>query len=251
MSLTSPVDMCFAKVKETRLWLENITSSVERGTPVDFATVTTTVEPLILQLDTITKGQVPRESGPTSSPLSMPPIGIRSSTTSSSPFPYQPQNISSYSSLRSTSQITELQKRKAETLATQLRQSLDHLQRCHVRNEARAQYTAAQRELLGSGGAPTASASELELQQKEEESLRYMKRRFAQMEEESAEVLQAIRNQGQRLTRSGQRVNSIVDQLGLGNSVLGQIMKRNRTDAAIVFVGIFLLLLLMWKIWTR
>lgn len=251
MAFVSPVEKKFREAKDALNWLNNTANTAERGIRIDFSAVQHRVEPLVTQLTQIAQGITTSFEGDNS-------VGIPSSASPLNPA-LVPQNISTYSSMRSSGssgglqRVTELQKRKAETLATELRQLQDHLCRCHQRNEANAQLADRKRELLGdhfTGVQDRTNFAELDLHQQEQKSLEYLKRRFAHMEEESNEVLAALKNQGSRLSNSNSKVNSLMESLGLGDTVLGQIVKRNNADAAIVYVGIVLLLILMWKIWT-
>lgn len=251
MAFVSPVDKKFREAKDAVNWLNNTANTAERGIRIDFVAVQQRVEPLVAQLTQIAQGIT----------TSIDPDNAQTVTGGASPLNpvLMPQNISTYSSMRSPAspgglqRITELQKRKAETLATELRQLQDHLCRCHQRNEANAQLADRKRELLGdnfTGVQNRTNFAELDLHQQEQKSLEYLKRRFAHMEEESNEVLAALKNQGSRLSNSNSKVNSLMESLGLGDTVLGQIVKRNNADAVIVYVGIVLLIILMWKIWS-
>eukprot|EP00796_Vickermania_ingenoplastis_P004068 gene4068-2917_t len=252
MSLVSPVDRCFREAKDARNWLTNLSIGAERGTRVELTSVKNRMDDIIAQLDSLVQGVVLTDGVVSPPPPAMSPVGPSTRPSAVNPV-LVPQNISSYTAMRSQVRVSELQKRKAETLATELRQAMDHLNRLHRKNEAAAQIAEKKRELLGDNFADNSRAdfAAMDMLQKERESLQHLKRRFTNMEQESPEVLKALRDQGTRLNRSKLGVQSVMDSLGLSNTVMGQIVRRNRLDAYIVYGGILFLLFIMWKIWTR
>lgn len=239
MSISSPIDLQFSRAKDVKNQATNLTLQAEHGGRVDFAALKANVDSVLAQLDLIAMGRTPQSTD-----------GVSQGSQVGLPMP---QNISSYSSLRPSSvRVTELQKRRAEGLATELRQMTDYLFRCHSRNEAKHQLELQQQKLLGGTTArERTDYSVLDMQQREQESLRHINRQFVNMQAESTEILQALQKQGGRLKNSSYNLNSLVASLGLSNTMIGQIARRNKADAIIVFVGIFLLLVLMYVIWNR
>ncbi|CAD2217557.1 golgi family SNAP receptor complex member 2 [Angomonas deanei] len=144
--------------------------------------------------------------------------------------------------------LTDLQLRKAQQMASEL-----HLIETVVsRFERKAQVAQEQHnkrtELLGDGTnrLKTESLNDLE---EERKALLYTRKRIQQINGESDGVLQRLKEQGRRLGGVGDNLGSMLESLGVSNSTIGQIVRRNKGDAWIVYCGIALLLLLMWYIW--
>lgn len=238
--------------------LSSHTSNVEQGALVDMVTLEASAEGLLSQLDRLASGVpaaslmgVPSSSGVSSSLYNTsrthPGGAINPVLT--------PQNISSYSQGVARTGVPTIQKRKAEALSTEIRQTLEHLRRCCTRNESKAMLIEKKRQLMGSA-VPHMMAGRteydvLDLQNEERKRLEYLNRRFQHIEQESHEVLQALQKQGSRLIGSQNKIGTLMDSLGLGDTTLGKIIKRNKMDAYIVYVGVILLFFVMWIIWRR
>lgn len=239
--MTSDFETKFRDAKNVLHTLSSCVSCAERGLSIDFPSIQNRVQEAVSDLTRISQGG-----------------GVNLPGFSSSVFPgpsrVQQQEVASHSSYGSVwqSRPSELQKRKAEAILTELRQALDYLTKLERRNAASKALAEKKREILGENfsgrNAWHPAQGELDLEEKERRSLEFLNRRFGQMEEESREVMAALKKQGRHLAQSHSKVGSVIEAIGLGNSTIGRIARRNNADAIIVYVGVFLLLVLMWKI---
>ncbi|EPY27627.1 hypothetical protein STCU_05656 [Strigomonas culicis] len=69
------------------------------------------------------------------------------------------------------------------------------------------------------------------------------------MNQESTGLLQKLQLQGRRLGTIGNNMGDMLESLGVSNTTILQVVRRNTVDAWIVYVGIVLLLFFLWYIW--
>lgn len=246
----------FRDAKNVLHTLSNYVSSAERGMIVDLPSIQTDVQELVSDLTRISQGLIINALGSSSRVLpASSTFAQRTSPTLQSGVvtnPLTSQVISPFTSLGNV-RPNELQKRKAEALLTELHQSLDYLTRLERRNAANRSFLEKKKEILGenfsSANAWHPTQGETDLEEKERKTLEYLSRRFAHMEEESHEVLSALKRQGRQLAESHSKFGSVIEAIGWGDSAIGHIVRRNNVDALIVYVGVFFLLFVMWKIW--
>lgn len=254
--MSSDIEQKFRDAKALLASLTNNISSAERGIRLDLSMTESQIKELVSELSRISQGVSLTSVTPPSAIFSAPfPLQQQNA-----PYPSDGINNSTFTQRISSSYLpinsrpSELQRRKAEGLLTELRQAHDYLSRLERRNAANVAFTERKKEILGENFSSTnfwsPTQGEMELEEKERKSLEYLNRRFAHMEEESRDVLSALKRQGHRLAQSNSKVGSVLEAIGLGDSTLGRIVRRNNADALIVYVGIFFLFLLMWKIWS-
>lgn len=238
MSVEHAVDYRVAAGKEALQVVINALKNAERGDQVVVEDVRLKVQSAVSGLEMVSTGNL--------SAL-QPQDGYKPSgwTTVNS--------VSSYSTMQpiSVSKITELDKRKAAGLIDELRLQESRLMNCCIRKERERRLAAQTSELRGTAGQPYHGMAEFELQEKEKESLRNIKRRFNHIETQSDEVLQVLKGQGRTLGRTTGTLGTMKDSLDGANHLIQSIIRRMRTDMAIVFLGVFLLVLLMVYLWRR
>lgn len=254
--MSSDIEQKFRDAKALLAVLTNNISSAERGIRLDLSITESQIKELVSELSRVSQGSSLNSVPPPSADFSAPfPLQQRNA-----PYSSDGVNSSTFTQRVSSSYLSmntrpsELQRRKAEGLLTELRQAHDYLSRLQKRNAANIAFTERKKEILGenfsSANVWRPTQGEMELEEKERRSLEYLNRRFAHMEEESRDVLSALKRQGHRIAQSNSTVGSVLEGIGLGDSILGRIVRRNNADALIVYVGIFFLLVVMWKIWS-
>lgn len=129
------------------------------------------------------------------------------------------------------------------TAVERLRRKHKHIAQQQAERDALRRHTA------------TAAAAKTEMScvsalAKEEQALKYTSKKVAMLTEESQAVLGALRGQKKKLVGSvGGKLGDFIASVGVSGSTIAQIARTNRVDAAIVYGGIALLMLLMIYLW--
>lgn len=149
-----------------------------------------------------------------------------------------------------TVRATEMQKRRAQQVLADLQLVEITLHRFQRQQRQQNQQSNVQ-QLMGSYSADAARTeyAALDHLSEEEKSLKYARRRMQQMQYESAAVLSALQGQGRRLGGMGDKMADMMESLGVSNTTILQIVRRNQMDAWLVYAGIISLLLLLWYLW--
>ncbi|ESS66123.1 SNARE protein [Trypanosoma cruzi Dm28c] len=150
-----------------------------------------------------------------------------------------------------TQAVTDLQRRVAQQLLAELNLIDTSLQRSRRKALQRQTHISEVEKLLGtmrSGGGQD-DLSSLKHLENERKSLHYARARVRAMLDESNSVMKALRDQGGRLEGTGSKVADVLESLGVANSTILQIMRRNKVDAWLVYGGILLTMLLLYFVW--
>lgn len=151
-------------------------------------------------------------------------------------------------------QLSVLEAKRAELLLAEC----DSLQRAVDKSKNRAARDLelkTQRERLLGGGAAgyfnRADDNDASLLAREGQGLAHSRRKVQQMVDESNAVMSALKGQGVRVSNSNQKTAEILEALGVSNHTILSIVRTNRVDAWIVYIGMALMLMLMWYLWVR
>lgn len=227
------------QAKETLHTLSNIAAQAERGATVDFDLAKRLMDEAADRVRPIAQGTMSGIAGTTVVALSGPAtlharVGVTSSSSGSS----------------SQTVVTPLQRRRAEQVLSEVKLIEATLGRYARKAQQQQSYAAQVRTLVGNG-AETAreNYAAMDHLEREKKSLQYARQRMQNMESESREVLQALQDQGRRLGGVGNKLGNLLESLGVSNTTILQIVRRNEADAWIVYGGIALLLFFLWYIW--
>ncbi|ORC92451.1 putative SNARE protein [Trypanosoma theileri] len=147
--------------------------------------------------------------------------------------------------------VTDLQRRTAQQLLAELSLIETSLQRCQRKTQQRQTYMSEVEQLLGGmrGNGGQDSVSSLQHLESERSSLQYTRNRVRAMLDESNLVMKALQDQGGRLEGTDSKVADVLESIGVANSTVLQILRRNRVDAWLVYGGIALTILFLYYIW--
>ncbi|KEG06044.1 SNARE protein [Trypanosoma grayi] len=147
--------------------------------------------------------------------------------------------------------VTDLQRRTAQQLLAELNLIDTALQRCRRKTEQRQTYLSEVEQLLGTmrNKGEHDDISSLMHLENERTSLQYTRNRVRVMMDESNTLMKALQDQGGKLEGTGSKVADVLESLGVANSTVLQILRRNRVDAWLVYGGIALTLFLIYWIW--
>ncbi|RNF21799.1 putative SNARE protein [Trypanosoma conorhini] len=147
--------------------------------------------------------------------------------------------------------VTDLQRRLAQQLIAELNLIDVSLQRSRRKALQRETHISEVEQLLGAmrtiGGHDELSS--LQHLEDERKSLHHARARVRAMLDESNSVMAALRDQGGRLEGTGSKVADVLESLGVANSTILQILRRNKLDAWLVYGGIALTMLLLYFLW--
>lgn len=223
--------------KEALGTLSYLASQAEQGAQgVDFEKARCMLAECNESLQQLSQGAVPQRDPQTNA------------IVPATPYTHQPAGGTAYAYARSGAgaSVSDMQRRRAQQALSELRLVETSLRQSERRAQQRQSYAAQRESLLGGGlGREQAELSEVEYLQRERESLDYTRRRVQQMHAESADVLRALQDQGRRIGGTGEKLGDLLESLGISNTTLLQIVRRNQVDAWLVYGGIVLLLFLM------
>ncbi|RNE95424.1 putative SNARE protein [Trypanosoma rangeli] len=147
--------------------------------------------------------------------------------------------------------VTDMQRRLAQQLLAELNLIEVSLQRSRRKALQRQTHISEVEQLLGtmraSGGRDELSS--LHHLEDERKSLHYARVRVRAVLDESNSVMKALRDQGGRLEGTGSKVTDVLESIGVANSTILQILRRNRMDAWLVYGGIALTMLIIYYLW--
>ncbi|KPA82732.1 putative SNARE protein [Leptomonas pyrrhocoris] len=150
----------------------------------------------------------------------------------------------------SSQKVTPLQQRRAEQVLSEVKLLEATVGRYARKTQQQANYALQVKTLIGNGAeAQRQNYEAMDHLEREKKSLQYARQRMQAMESESKEVLQALQDQGSRLGGVGNKLGNLLESLGVSNTTILQIVRRNEADAWIVYGGIALLLFFLWYIW--
>lgn len=221
------------QAKETLNTLNSIAAQAERGAIVDFDFAKRLMEEVADRVRPITQGTLNSVAGTTVIPTGGPAtlharVGVAGSS----------QNV------------TPLQRRRAEQVLSEVKLIEVTIGRNARKTQQQAEYAAQLKTLVGNGAeAQRQNYEAMDHLEREKKSLQYARQRMQAMESESKEVLQALQDQGRRLGGVGNKLGSVLESLGVSNTTILQIVRRNEADAWIVYGGVALLLFFLWYIW--
>lgn len=205
-------------------------SQLERGGPVDFEQAR--------QLLSEAFGPLQALSQPASG------FGVVNPTTTQGPYARPAAGA------RAGSGISDLQQRRANQLLSELKLIETTLQRYERKAQRTQTHESQVKELLGSrSGLDRTDLAAADSLEEERKALLYTRKRIQQMNQESTGVLQTLQEQGRRLGTIGNNMGDMLESLGVSNTTILQIVRRNTVDAWIVYVGIIVLLFFLWYIW--
>ncbi|KAH9589155.1 hypothetical protein LSM04_003112 [Trypanosoma melophagium] len=147
--------------------------------------------------------------------------------------------------------VSDLQRRTAQQLLAELSLIETSLQRCQRKTQQRQTYMSEVEQLLGGvrGNGGQDNVSSLQHLESERNSLKYTRNRVRAMLDESSSLMKALQDQGGRLEGTGNKVADVLESIGVANSTVLQILRRNKVDAWLVYGGIALTLLFLYYIW--
>ncbi|EAN78909.1 SNARE protein, putative [Trypanosoma brucei brucei TREU927] len=147
--------------------------------------------------------------------------------------------------------VSNLQRRTAQQLLSELSLIESSLQRLNHKAEKHNMYLSEVDQLMGSlrNNGTHDDVSALQHAERERASLQYARARVQAMINESNSVMKALQDQGRSLESTNSRVADILESLGVSNSTTLQILRRNKVDAWLVYGGIALTLLFIYLIW--
>ncbi|KAG8346432.1 putative Snare region anchored in the vesicle membrane C terminus [Trypanosoma vivax] len=147
--------------------------------------------------------------------------------------------------------VTSLQRQTAKQLLSELDLTFTMLQKQHNKDERLKTALDERNELIDVNGR-TFGGSEVSLLhhiEDERTSLQYTRKRVQEIVSESCVVMNALHGQGVRLEGADSRVATMLESIGVSNSTVLQILRRNSMDAWLVYTGIVLTLLFLYIIW--
>ncbi|XVF06654.1 hypothetical protein REPUB_Repub06bG0068800 [Reevesia pubescens] len=148
----------------------------------------------------------------------------------------------------------DLWKRKVEQVAEEADSLKDSLDKYSMRNQRRMLEVKERAELLGRANGE--SAHVLRIFDEEAQAMQSVRNSSRMLQESFATgtaILSKYAEQRDRLKRAQRKALDVLNTVGLSNSVLRLIERRNRVDTWIKYVGMFLTVIILyffWK-WTR
>nr|CCC94546.1 putative SNARE protein [Trypanosoma congolense IL3000] len=147
--------------------------------------------------------------------------------------------------------VTNFQRRTAQQLLEELSFIDVSLGRYNRKAEQRNVYHSEVDKLLGSlrnqGGYEDLTA--IQHAENERTSLQYSRARVRAMLDESSSVMKALQDQGKQLEGTESKLADVLESLGVSNSTILQVLRRNRADAWLVYGGITLTLFFLYLVW--
>ncbi|KPI83890.1 putative SNARE protein [Leptomonas seymouri] len=221
------------QAKETLNTLNNIVGQAERGALVEFDLAMRLMEEVAERVRPIAQSTMNSVAG--TSVVSTGGLGTLHARAGA---------------LGSSQAVTPLQRRRAEQVLSEVKLIEATIGRYARRAQQQASYVSQVRTLIGKGAeAQRQNYEAMDHLEREKKSLQYARQRMQAMESESKEVLQALQDQGSRLGGVGNKLGNFLESLGVSNTTILQIVRRNKTDAWIVYGGIALLLFFLWYAW--
>jgi golgi SNAP receptor complex member 2 len=152
-------------------------------------------------------------------------------------------------------QLSVFEAKRAELLLAEC----DSLQRTVDKTKKRAardlELKSQREKLLGGAGSSgyfnRADDTDASLLARESQGLAHSRKKVQQMVDEGHAVMSALKGQGTRMSSSNQKTAELLEALGVSNHTILAIVRTNRVDAWIVYIGIALTLMLMWYLWVR
>ncbi|CAJ1022785.1 putative Snare region anchored in the vesicle membrane C-terminus [Leishmania utingensis] len=219
------------QAKETLKTLSTLAEQAERGATVDYDLGQKLMREVTDRVRPLTQGTLHGLTSTTAVPSSRATLHARAGTGSS-------QNV------------TPLQRRRAEQVLSEVKLIEATLHRYAKKTQQQATYVSSLKSLLGNGAETHRQDYEaMDHLEREKKSLQYARQRMQAMESESREVLAALQDQGRRLGGVGNKLSDLLETLGVSNTTILQIVRRNEADAWLVYGGIALLLFFLWYIW--
>lgn len=276
----TPAEQELRRAKEALSYLNMVTAQADRGASIDFDKALFTIGLVSANIQQLSLGVIPVEGGAASGQMPPPQAGGGGSGDSApSPAFYSQQqqsyggggggtggaivgpsttvharasnNTNSNGNNGGCGSVTELQRRRAAQVLAELQLIETTLRRHQRRSQQAAGHSSGVEALLGGGGGARTEYSDYENLDKERQGLEYARRRMQQMNSESQAVLQALRGQTARMSGTGEKLATAMESIGVSNTTILQIVRRNQLDAWLVYGGIVGFVVLMWLIWFR
>ncbi|XP_038689252.1 membrin-11-like [Tripterygium wilfordii] len=148
----------------------------------------------------------------------------------------------------------DLWKRKVEQVAEEAESLKDSLDRYVSRNQKRIREAQERAELFGRANGD--SAHVLRIFDEEAQAMQSVRNSSRMLEESlstGSAILSKYAEQRERLKRAQRKALDVLNTVGLSNSVLRLIERRNRVDRWIKYVGMFItvIVLILFVKWTR
>lgn len=224
------------QAKETLKTLNSLSEQAERGAMIDFDLAQRLIHEVADRVRPLTQGTM---------------LGVAGTTVvSSSSYAAGGPTLHARTGAGSAQNVTPLQRRRAEQVLSEVKLAETTLQRYIRKAQQQSSHAANVSTLVGRGGeAYRQNYEAMDHLEREKKSLQYARQRMQAMESESREVLAALQDQGRRLGGVGNKLGNLLETLGVSNTTILQIVRRNEADAWLVYGGIALLLFFMWYIW--
>lgn len=156
--------------------------------------------------------------------------------------------------MRENANKRDVWKRKVEAVSEEvhvLRMSLD---KWGSREQRRLAEQQEREELLSRADAGRRVKQEMDEEAQMAGSVQRSKRAIEEIYEQGNNILVSMAGSREKLKRAHRRVLDVINSVGLGETLLKLIEKRQKTDAWILYGGIILTLLftafLMWRFWS-
>ncbi|KAG5480563.1 hypothetical protein LSCM1_06267 [Leishmania martiniquensis] len=227
----SIVEKELRQAKETLKTLSTFGEQAERGTAIDYDLAQRLIHEVADRVRPLAQGKM---------------HGFAGSTVVSS----SDASLHARAGAGSSQNVTPLQRRRAEQVLSEVRLIETTLHRYAKKAQMQTTYASSLKSLVGSGAAAQRQNYEaMDHLEREKKSLQYARQRMQAMELESREVLAALQDQGRRLGGVGSKLGDLLETLGVSNTTILQIVRRNEADAWLVYGGLALLLFFLWYIW--
>lgn len=238
MAEVGVVEAELRQAKDTLHTLSNIAAQAERGALIDFDLAKRLMDEAADRVRPIAQGTMNGIAGTTVVSASGPAATLHARVGAAG------------NSTGSSQSVTPLQRRRAEQVLSEVKLIEATLSRYARKAQQQASYASQVKTLVGNGAELQRQNYEaMDHLEREKKSLQYARQRMQTMESESKEVLQALQDQGRRLGGVGNKLGNLLESLGVSNTTILQIVRRNEADAWIVYGGIALLLFFLWYIW--
>ena len=148
--------------------------------------------------------------------------------------------------------------RKAEQMAAEVKSLRLSLLRANGRHDRQREAIRQRDELIKLAKPPSSSNDDRDgagwseasqHTEKERAGLDHTRREIQRLSSENAAVLEALKSQRSRLSNTGDRLEGVLQSLGLSNQAIAQIKKRTSGDVLIVCIGAAAVVMLMGYIW--
>ncbi|KAG5507049.1 hypothetical protein JKF63_05795 [Porcisia hertigi] len=228
---SSSVENEIRQAKKTLETLSSLVEQAERGATVDYELVQ----------------KLTKEASDRVEPLAYGTVHSRAATTVVS---FSGTTLHARPGAGSSQTVTPLQRRRAEQVLSEVQLLEGTLRRYAMKAQQQAAYVSNVKSLVGNGAdALRQNYESMDHLEREKKSLQYARQRMQAMESESREVLAALQDQGRRLGGVGNKLGNMLETLGVSNTTILQIVRRNEVDAWLVYGGIALLLFFLWYLW--